>query len=158
MIFLTQRSSISSLWAWKELAVPELGVLGFVFPFLEENGRFVVARHHQLQDTRLAPLCPFENFIYQQAAYAMLTVCRGRPHGNKMRSRWIVLVEERGSNAARNFAVQRHKSGPSLTVHLFYPCQPLGVGKLRPSCESGTEYMRGILQCAKANCFENKSV
>jgi len=77
------------------LAVPELGVLGFVFPFLEENGRFVVARHHQLQDTRLAPLCPFENFIYQQAAYAMLTVCRGRPHGNKMRSRWIVLVEER---------------------------------------------------------------
>ncbi len=126
--------------------------------FIEENGRFVVARDHQLQDTRFAPGCPFENLIYQQSAYALLTVCGGCPHGNELCSHWIVLVEKCASNAACNFAVQRQESDPSLTVHSFGPCEPLRVRKLRFSFEGGDECMRGILQCTQANSFEDKGV
>ena len=61
---------------------------------VEADSGLVIARDHQEQSSDVAPMRPAENLRDQEPAYALLTVCRGRPHGNKVCSRRIVLVEK----------------------------------------------------------------
>jgi len=103
-------------------------------------------------------MSPVENFAYQQATYALQTVCGGRPHGDKLRACRVTLVKKGAGNAACSFAVDRQKSDTSVAIHPFYACQPLSVGKPRLLGEGRTERMRGILQRTKANSLKDRSI
>src|SRR5690242_17844580 len=60
---------------------------------VECDGGFITGRHHQLHRAGPAETCPSKNFIHQLAAYALLAVRRSCPHGDKVRSRCVLLIE-----------------------------------------------------------------
>jgi hypothetical protein len=60
---------------------------------VEHDGRFVIRRDQQLQCKSSASRGPAYYLVYQQTSNAAMPMRRGRPHGNKVCSRHIRLIE-----------------------------------------------------------------
>jgi hypothetical protein len=56
------------------------------------------------------------------------------------------------------FQVEREEPNPALTIPVFHTLNPLELGELRLLCIRRAERVRGILQSAKANIFEEEGV
>ena len=75
-----------------------------------------------------------------------------------MGARRLILIEKCTSDAAGRILVHREEPSPALTIPPLHTLNPVRVGELKLLRICRAERVRGILQSAKANSFEEEGV